>query len=188
MGVDPVLIRQRHLLGSLSEAFELAKRGDIGGSQVVKDQIAASLIGLQRPIQDHIRAQLARLEAYLSSLSTPEPGARDPVFARLGLTDSRIRELRAPVWSPRNRKVLSTVADKARPFWWRCQESDAHPEWLASVWEYERGRPCPACLLEAGFGSDDWRPPQIEEAIGSIAYGAHDVFRSTAGRRAVGGW
>jgi hypothetical protein len=161
MGAEKDLTEQRELLAAMRRAEKLNLRGQVEEARALCDAILEHIEGREIPVALHLRSAVARLFDTM-----PGPGCvrEDEIYAELnpGL-DSAIRALGHPAWSTENPWRLSRllVTERGR---WRCRQKPAHPEWVATVWEVRRGRPCPTCLAEAGLEPDAWKVCDYMEA------------------------
>lgn len=164
-----MLEEQRSLLALIEGAERAHSRGDQEAYVSAVTSLGSALGTSSSPVVPHVHARLRRLE------DRPLPARRrrteldtKGLFGRLHPEmPPAIRALGAPEWSARNRTSLDSAV-RDRLHWWSCGQSKDHAEWLATVWQVMRGRPCPACLHESGLHRSAWRPRDIHFAISEL--------------------
>ena len=153
------------LMEWMSEAERAQDRGKVRRAEELIEGVERS-VHPGHALEQHLRTRIAHLRLALASTEEIPPAVRevdlqtDFGIRHPNFTDE-IRTLGSPMWSARNSAAGPDSADLSRMYWWKCSRDSRHNAWQASTWQFLRGRPCPACLREIGWGQHSWQPDDI---------------------------
>ncbi len=118
-------------------------------------------------IVPYVRARVPDLrDAAAKTAQRPPPLTPEQLFGRLGGDRewAESSDLAASRTGQPEKSVFHTPRVSNTPSlgpWWSCPAESSHPDWQASVWQIERGRPCPSCLRAHGLEPNVWMPPEV---------------------------
>lgn len=159
---ESVLEQQRRLLASVENMERLIRTGRAQECcALVKDFATDLAAATDAPILIHLHARFERIRARVDGLGRTLPEAQPRQVHGNDTTYDPLAQYRQnlgkAVSAPDLNEGLGFVPETAH-VWWRCSRDPSHPAWKATAAQTVRGRPCPACMSEAGLGSNTWYP------------------------------
>jgi hypothetical protein len=139
----------------VADAERAVASGDPLSALEILDGLDRDVETSSNGIVPYVRARLPGLrDAAAKTAQRPPPLTPEQLFGRLGGDHewAESSDLAAPHWSTRNSLPYSpSLEHSSLAYWWSCLAESSHPDWQASVWQIERGRPCPSCLHAHGL-------------------------------------